>query len=190
MSKSRPLSEQYLRMPFCILHRADLSGDEKILLSHIWSFGTKGCWQSNDTLGEMFFASVRTISIRIKRLKAAGQLLWVNGKGYHRTLWAKSHPEVVAATQLPYRGQEVSKQALITGQVESTSPRKKLRKTKRTTQKETTEETAMPSPLPAQGQAPALLQDRQVYCRQEAQKLIAQIAEGFSVPASTYREWN
>ena len=184
VNKPKRPAENYLNMPNHIRNIPKLGYGVKELLAHIYSFGRKGCWQSNETLGKMFFRSGRTISGWIGSLKKGRHILWVNGKGYYRTLYAKTHPDVIESATLMYRDREVSKAEVIAGQADGGTPRRKLpgdyaekcevtsqkpvipprRKlppTNNTTKKETTEgTTATPSPLPAGGQAPALLQDR------------------------------
>jgi len=184
--KNRKPPENYLTIPNHILNIRGLGRGEKELLAHIYSFGRKGCWQSNETLGKMFFRSPRTISLWVAHLKKGGHILWLHPKGYYRTLWAKSHPEVISAQSLRYRDGEISKAEVISGQANSTPLRKnqpsecaknceataqkdvfplrkKLLQTNNTTIRDTTKDTmATPAPLPAGGQAPALLQDRKV----------------------------
>jgi len=155
-----------------------------MLNAHIYSFGRNGCWEGNDTLGKIFFVTGRTISTWIANLKKAGCILWVHPKGRYRTIWAKSHPDVKTATTLLYMGEEISKEAVVTGHAAQILLRKNLRggieetflpttkddcnqvgrnllHTNNTTYKDINKETtATPSPLPAGGQAPALLEDR------------------------------
>ena len=171
-------------MPNHILNIEGLGTGEKMLLAHIHSFGRKGCWQSNETLGKMFFRSPRTISMWVANLKKGRYILWLHPKGYYRTLWAKSHPDVRASNKLLYRDVEILKTEVIFGQakpiplrkklpsecaksceVTAQKPvvplRKKLLHTNNTTTKEINEDnTATPTPLPAGRQAPALLVDR------------------------------
>ena len=190
--------ENYLWITNHILNIHGLRPGPKLLLAHIYSFGVKGCWQKNDTLGKMFFRSTRTISIWIAALKKGGHIFWVSGKGYYRTLYAKAHPDVKSAKTLLYRDREIKKDKVLSGQVGSTPLRKKLPSkcadncevtaqksvvplrnklphTNNTTIKDTTKETATPPPLPARGQAPALLQDR----RANVQVGIEQLKHGF-----------
>ena len=179
---ARP-EERYLKVPNHILNIEDLGQGEKMLLAHIYSFGRKGCWQSNETLGKLFFRKTRTITEWVGKLKKGRHILWRHPKGYYRTLWAKSHPDVKGTDTLLYRDGEISKAEIISGQTGAVPPRRKLpsdcaqncqvsaqknviplrRKllpTNNTTSKETTQDTATPTPLPAGGQAPALLADR------------------------------
>ncbi len=191
--------ENHLRIPNHILNLPGLTEGQMMLLAHIYSFGRKGCWESNETLAKSFRRSPRTISLWIGRLKERRLLFWLHPKGYYRTLWAKSHPDVQATQSLPYRGREIPKASIISGQLESTPLRNRLPsdcatgcavtaqgdgiplrnrlpQTKNTTKRDTPEGTeATPSPLPAGGQAPALLTDR----KQEAQATILRFHQGF-----------
>lgn len=181
--KDKP-KEQYLKMPYHILNIRDLGLAEKVLLSHIYSFGKKGCWQSNETLGEMFFVNGRTISRWVTQIKKSGHVFWVHPKGRYRTIWAKSHPAVRQASTLLYIGQEISKEAVVKGHAAAILLRQDCRggidgpvaatttnqcrqvrqnclHTNNTTKKDTMQETtAPPSPLPAGGHAPAVLVER------------------------------
>jgi len=79
--------EPYLKIPYRIFNITKLGPAEKMLLAHIYSFGEKGCWQSNKTLAEMFMTSPATIRRWLGRIK---KYLYVkNPKGYYRTLWVK-----------------------------------------------------------------------------------------------------
>ena len=171
-------------MPNHILNIEGLGKGPKMLLAHIFSFGRKGCWQSNETLGKMFFCAPRTISMWIAKLKKGSYILWLHPKGYYRTLWAKSHPDVKGSDKLSYRDGEISKRKIISGQTDSVPLRnklpsecadncavsaqkpviplrKKLLHTNNTIKKDKTKDnTATPTPLPAGGQTPALLEDR------------------------------
>ena len=86
------------------------------VFAHIYSFGEKGCYQSNETMAKMFWVTARTISRRITAIKKADLVHVKCPKGYYRTLWAKSHPDVQAAVKLWYRGKELSKTGLESGQ--------------------------------------------------------------------------
>ena len=184
MAKKKEMKEKYLKIPNSILNISGLNLNKKNLLAHIYSYGRKGCWQGNDTLGKMFYVSGRTISTWVSDLKKAGEILWAHPKGRYRTLWAKRHPDIKTATSLLYMGEEISKEAVVTGHATEILLRRNLRggieetgvpttkkhciqvrrnllHTNNTTKKDTTTNTtATPSPLPAGGQAPALLVDR------------------------------
>ncbi len=183
MAKKSEEKENYLYMPDHIRNIPELGFGDKELLAHIYSFGRNGCWQKNETLGKMFFRSTRTISDWVTKLKKGRHILWKSGKGYYRTFYAKTHPDVKSAQTLIYRGREIAKSEVVSGQAKSTQVSRKLpselegnceatsqkavipvsRKlphTNNTTIKETTKNTATPMPLPAGGQAPALLKER------------------------------
>ena len=171
--------ELYLKVPYHILNIPGLGLCEKVLLAHIYSFGEKGCWQSNATLAEIFMVCPRTISLWIAKLARSNLIHTKSPKGYYRTIWAKSHPKVREASMLWYRKQKVSNPDKETnvdcakscaqdsnnlrGQCAKSGDRagKILRTTNNKTMKETTSKTtAPPSPLPAGGQAPAVLSER------------------------------
>ena len=118
-------------------------------------------------------------------LKKHGLILWVHPKGRYRTIWAKSHPDVKNSAELQYMGEKISKEAVVKGhaaqilqrrnlpggQEENFLPTKKNRvvqvgrnllHTSNTTSKDTISNTiAPPPPLPAGGQPPAALVERQ-----------------------------
>jgi hypothetical protein len=176
--------ELYLKVPYHILNIPGLGLCEKVLLAHIYSFGEKGCWQSNSTLGKIFFVDGRSISRWLARLKKNGLVLWIHPKGRYRTIWVKSHPNVKTAVALLYMGEQISKEAVISGHaaavlqrqncpgsidkpVAATSTNQDIQvgqncpHTNNTTKKDIiSQTTAPPSPLPAGGQAPAVLIER------------------------------
>ena len=160
--------ERYLVIPYNILNLRGIGLCEKVLLAHIYSFGAKGCWQSNATLAEVLMVSPRTVTQYIARLRREKLVQIKCPKGYYRTIWAKAHPEVAAAVQLSYRGTKADKSANHHSRkgpsqcaINGVRPGRNLLPTNNTTTKETKRETiATPSPLPAGGQAPALLKER------------------------------
>ena len=113
--KKKKHKELYLKIPYHILNIKNLGADEKMLLAHIYSFGQKGCWQSNATLGEIFYVDGRTVSRWVARLKKFSLILWVHPKGRYRTIWAQSHPQVKGAQTLQYMNEQISKKAVISG---------------------------------------------------------------------------
>jgi hypothetical protein len=167
------LKEKYLKIPYHILNIENLDLREKVLLAHIYSFGQKGCWQSNATLAKIFMTSPRTIKRWLAKIIKAGKVQIKSAKGYYRTIWAKSHPDVREAAVLYYRGQKVEnlqgqncpapqdKNDPVSGTNSVLSPGQNCPTTNNTTIKDTTGKTiAPPSPLPAGGQAPAALVER------------------------------
>jgi Mn-dependent DtxR family transcriptional regulator len=170
--------ERYLKIPNHILNLRGVSLAEKVLLAHFYSFGAKGCWQSNATLAEMFMTSPSSISRSIAALKKAGLIAIRAPKGWHRTIWARSHPQVPAA-QPPHLRKTLQ-------EVRQKGTSELVKSAIRVTQKCTTtnnntiidnnkDTTTTPSPLPAGGQAPALLADR----RAQALERIAAFTKGF-----------
>ena len=176
--KKKP-KELYLKIPYHILNIPGLGLCEKVLLAHIYSFGEKGCWQSNATLAKIFMVCPRTISLWIAKLARSNLIQTKSPKGYYRTIWAKSHPKVSEASALWYRKKQVpnpDKETAIhrakscaldsnnlRGQCANSGdrPGKILRTTNNKTIKETiSKTTAPPAPLPAGGQASAVLTER------------------------------
>ena len=177
-NKKKP-KELYLKIPYHILNIPDLGLCEKVLLAHIYSFGEKGCWQSNATLAKIFMVCPRTISLWIAKLVRSNLIQTKSPKGYYRTIWAKSHPKVSEASVLWYRKQQVPNPDIETkihrakscaqdsnnlrGQSAKSGdrPGKILRTINNKTIRETiSQTTAPPAPLPAGGQASAVLTER------------------------------
>jgi hypothetical protein len=182
--QGKEVQERYLKVPYSILNMPQIGLAEKLLLAHIHSFGVRGCWEANTTLADMFFVTPRTITSWIGNLKKAGCILWLHPKGRYRTIWSRLHSEVRAATTLPYMGRSIPKAAVMGGQGKAALLGRNLPgsgeggfqaiakndvvevgsgllPTKNTMSRDTTSRIiATPSPLPAGGQAPALLEDR------------------------------
>ena len=180
--------ERYLKIPYHILNIETLDLREKVLLAHIYSFGQKGCWQSNATLAKIFMTSPRTIKRWLAKIIRAGLVQIKSPKGYYRTIWAKSHPEVRAAAVLYYRGKKIDArqdQNCPTGRDKIDpvsrpnrvlSPGRDCPATNNTTIKDTTGKTiAPPAPLPPGGQAPAALEQR----NEAAYRKIEQLGKNF-----------
>ena len=95
--------QKYLHVPQHIMEIRELSTAEKLLLAHIYSFGKKGCWQSNQTLGKLFDVAPRTIKRRLARIR---KFVYVRSpRSRLRTFLAKSHPDVrkMAINEKPVR---------------------------------------------------------------------------------------
>ncbi len=186
--------ELYLKVPYHILNIPDTSLCEKVLLAHIYSFGEKGCWQSNATLAKIFMVCPRTISLWIAKLAQSNLIQTKSPKGYYRTIWAKSHPKVSEASELWYRKQRVPNSVKETtvhrakscaqdsnnlrGQCAKSGVRvgRILRTTKNKTMKETiSQTTAPPSPLLPKG-ASAVLTER----KRMASRIIEEFKKQFS----------
>ena len=75
--KTKP-KEQYLKLYYYMLGMEGISLVETFFLAHIHSYGIKGCWQGNETLGKMFFTSARSISKWLANLKKHNLVYWVH----------------------------------------------------------------------------------------------------------------
>jgi hypothetical protein len=169
MQKEKKKNQDGLWLPNVILNLFDIDEGCKILLAHFYSFGEKGCYQSNKTLAQIFMISVRTICNRIARLN---KYLYIKcPKGYYRTIWVKSHPQVSEFMKQRFNNQQqgvrknlrshYAKSGDSTTQDRVFRPRKNLRTTNTYTNTETNKETAADLPLPACGQSSRLLQERE-----------------------------
>ena len=156
------------------ISRSVLGDSEKMLLADIYSFGTKGMYKSNKTIAEEYMTTERTVSRWIANIVKGGFVYLKNPKGYYRTFWVKSHPEVKAMNKLWYRNREIDKNRLRhhcltkldrNSQGSKTNPvfrpRQNCPPTNKEIDKETKKETkAVNLPLPPGGQASQLLKDK------------------------------
>lgn len=176
--------EPYLKIPDHILSIRSLAPGEKMLLAHIYSFGLKGCWQSNRTLAEVFMTSPRTIQRRLTAIK--NYIIVRNGKGYYRTIWAKSHPQLghdridVDVRQNRQSGCDKNGIGL----------RQKCRTTNNNTITENNKRTiASPTPTPAGGQASATLRHRRQAAAEQTEKFKARFGRAGSFTALTPQQF-
>jgi len=159
MPDKKQKTELYLKVPYKILNISGISLAEKLLLAHIYSFGAKGCWQSNKTLAEMFMVSVASIK---RWLSSLGKYISVkNPKGYYRTIWAKSHPEVKKSVSRWVKNEPHVAQKCASDRVKNELPlaRKCATTNNKTIKENYKRNTATPSPPLPKG-APALLSQR------------------------------
>lgn len=177
----RDLADRYLAIPYHILNLRGIGLCQKVLLAHIYSFNQKGCYQSNKTLADIFMVSPGTISRWIADVKT--HLYTKNPKGYYRTMWAKAHPEVQAAVVRWHKSDKAC--PVHSGKSEQHVMQKSDRDfgkskigltqrcetTNNNTNKETNKETTAPlPPMPAGGQAAAVLTDRKRQSLTEIEK--------------------
>ena len=174
-------SERYLKLPYPILNLRDIDLRQKVLLAHIYSFGRKGCYQSNKTLAEIFMVSPDTISRWIAGVR---KYIYIkNPKGYYRTMWAKAHPDVQAAAErwrksggnctshLGKSEEHVVQKSGSDFAKSETGLKQRCVTTNNKTNIETNKETTTPlPPLPAGGQAAAVLTDRKKQSLAEIEK--------------------
>jgi len=165
--------EPYLKIPAHILNIADISLSEKVLLAHIYSFSTKGCYQSNQTLAEIFMVSPSTIRRWLSRIQKFTHVK--NPKGYYRTIWAKS---------LRINEQGPAQNCASDLVKSANRPARNCAPTNNHTITETNKETiASPTPLPHKG-APATLE----YRKQQAIEQIERFKRTFGRPKqSSYK---
>lgn len=207
MSKSKKQIEPYIKLPSHILNLTDITNKEKLLLAHIYSFGKKGCFQSNKTLAAIFMVSPATISRWLTKIK---KYLYVkNPKGYYRTLWVKSHPAVAQTVKQGYKSPrnfspnlikndkhldqkcvtDLIKTAIRLNQNCVTTINNTITETIKGTTAVHSKQPATPPPLPVNGQASALLGpggSRILVGRdQQSKETIEKFKKGFGrVPAS------
>lgn len=168
MKKHEKRKEPYLKVPAHILNLPKIGLCEKVLLAHIYSFGEKGCWQSNKTMADIFMVSPRTIE---RWLAAIREFIFVkNSKGYYRTIWAKSHPDfnrdrTVRDLRQDCRSDPDKNGVRVRQNCPTTINNTITENNKRTT--------ASPSPLPACGQAPATLRYRKADAAEQSAKFKA-----------------
>ena len=173
--------ERYLAITYSILNLRGIGLCQKVLLAHIYSFGPKGCYQSNKTLAEIFMVSADTISRWIADVRT--HLYIKNPKGYYRTMWAKTHTEVQAAVgsrrisdkACPVHSgkseQHVEQKSGSDLSKSETGLTQRCETTNNNTNKETNKETTTPlPPMPAGGQAAAVLTDRKRQMQAEVEK--------------------
>jgi len=167
----RAAGDRYLAIPYHILNLRGIGLCQKVLLAHIYSFNQKGCYQSNKTLADIFMVSPCTISRWIADVRT--HLYIKNPKGYYRTMWAKAHPEVQAAVVRWHKSdkacpvhsgkfeQHVMQKSDSDFGKSKTGLTHRCGTTNNNTNRETNKETTAPlPPMPAGGQAAAVLTDR------------------------------
>ncbi len=101
--RKKKAKKKYLHIPQHIMEISELKTAEKVLLAHIYSFGARGCWQSNKTLGKRFDVAPRTIKRRLSRIR---KFIYIRSpRSRLRTFLAKSHPDVkkMAISEKPVR---------------------------------------------------------------------------------------
>ncbi len=186
----RPFEERYIKLRYKVLDKEGLELGAKVLYEYIHGFGKRGCFQDNEQIADKIKCSGRSISRWVGKLKKLKALLYIFPNSPERVLWAKKHPDVLRAKTLPYRQQELDKGDIIVGKYLKAKHRQNgevhgqnvrritpncpcdidkngvvttpecLSTNKGTKIITKGNDNAMPSPLPAGGQAPALLKDQ------------------------------
>lgn len=152
--KSRKLG---LWIPEGILNMSILSGDEKILYAYIYSFGERGCWQTDEQIGKYFGRSIRTVQRYQRNCKKAGLFKVIGKKSKYRRIWAKDHPKYKAMGKKQAEQLRQTRQSRMTEVSEL--PRQTCPTTKTYTKKTTNKERGGSPSLAEQAHAP--LKDKQ-----------------------------
>jgi hypothetical protein len=123
MTRKTKKPPNYKLIPYEVWNMPDLDWAEKALLAHIWSFGRKGCFQSNETLAKVMFSTPRTVSRWITKLKRGKYVYWRRPRSSDRTMWAAGHPGVKNNLSLIFRGEMVLKSTVTYENEQELQPR-------------------------------------------------------------------
>ena len=146
-----------LWIPRKILKMSCLSGDDKIYYAHVYSFGERGCWQTDEQIGTALGRSDRSIQRYQANCNKAGLLKVIGKKSKYRRIWAKDNPKYKAMRKR--RADELRQER----RSRPTDPSELLRQNRPTTNKYTNKSTIKQrggSPSPAE-QAHSPLKDKQ-----------------------------
>jgi len=147
-----------LWIPERIKKMSFLSGDEKLYYAYVYSFGERGCYQTDEQIGKALGRCVRSIQRYQANCKKAGLFKVIGKKSKYRRIWAKDHPKYKAMRK------KKAEQLRQTRQSRTTDASELLRQNCPTTNKDTNKRTNKKrggSPLPANGQAHSPLKDKQ-----------------------------
>ena len=169
-NKSRELG---LWIPQRIRELTCLSAEDKIYYAYVYSFGDRGCWQTDEQIGKALGRSTRTIQRYQSNCKKAG-LLKVIGQGSpFRKIWAKDNPKYIAMRKKKAIELKQQRKSTTTNlselprqicQGSTTNLSESLRQICPTTNKDTNKRTNKESggsPSPADGQAHAPHKNKQ-----------------------------
>ncbi|MBL7153903.1 MAG: hypothetical protein ISS79_09310 [Phycisphaerae bacterium] len=96
--KRKRKSGKGLWIPQSILKADGLNAGHKLLYAHIYSFGERGCWQTDEQLRiEFGLNNARTIQRWLSALKESGLLTIQCTQSRYRKIWASDNPAVKAA---------------------------------------------------------------------------------------------
>ena len=88
--KSRNLG---LWIPQGIVNMRMLTGDEKLLYAYVYSFGERGCWQTDEQIAKALGRSDRTIRRYLANCKKAGLFKVSGARSKYRRMWAEANPK-------------------------------------------------------------------------------------------------
>ena len=95
--KSRNLG---LWIPQGIVNMRMLTGDEKLLYAYVYSFGERGCWQTDEQIAKALGRSDRTIRRYLANCKKAGLFKVSGARSKYRRMWAEANPKFKLAQRL------------------------------------------------------------------------------------------
>lgn len=172
-----------------------LTGDEKLYFAYVYSFGERGCWQTDEQIGKALGRSDRTIQRYQGNCKTAGLLKIIGKKSRYRRIWAKDHPKYKAWRK---KQAELLRQ---TCRSRATKVSELCRQTCPTTNKDTKKSTNKErggSPSPAeQAHAPLRDKQQQLEAHRTKEETIASVEQlkrsfgrgGRQTPKLTDTEW-
>jgi len=95
-TEKKKLRKLGLWIPQRILKMSLLSGDDKLFYAYVYSFGERGCWQTDEQISKALGRGGRSIQRYKANCRKAG-LFKVTGEGTpRRRIWAKAHPKYKA----------------------------------------------------------------------------------------------
>ena len=173
-----------LWVPLGILKMSFLAAEDKLFYAYVYSFGARGCWQTDEQIGESFGRCERTIQRYKTNCKKAGLFKIIHEGSPRRRIWAKDHPKFKAAQKMYAEQLRQTCQSRTTDLSES--PRQNCPTTNKDTNKSTNTERGG-SPSPAE-QAHAPLRDKQQQLKEhrmkgEAAASIEQLKKSFAYGA-------
>ncbi|MBA7484472.1 hypothetical protein ES707_19999 [subsurface metagenome] len=76
----------------------------KLVCGRIYSYGAKGCYESNATLGRYFGVSLRRIAFAMEQIRSLPLTYSIKLRGRPTCYWLRCSPKVRRAERLEYRG--------------------------------------------------------------------------------------
>ncbi|MBA7575597.1 hypothetical protein ES708_17427 [subsurface metagenome] len=152
----------------------------KMVCGRIGSYGAKGCYESNATMGRYFGASLRRIVFAMEQIRSLPLTYSIKVRGRPTCYWLRCSAEVQAAEYLTFRGLSMPNPAYDqrkycaggapkTAQVPTSKTAHNLQTTNKTT--------GAASPLPADGQAQRRQKEEAKHRKLIQSQLRAKIAE-------------
>lgn len=102
--------EGYLKIPFHLLQRRDVSMPGKIVYAYVYGFGLSGCWDSNDNIARTLGLTRPTVSRAVMELWHLQVVYLFGRRARSRKLFAVTHPHVEAVMTVRWVGRDVPKE--------------------------------------------------------------------------------